>query len=72
MGHTIMGLGIFLWLTPCWYPLLRYVLFKRGIGSKRRGKPRRMNLIDWLSATGSGTFAGAIAFVIGQLVAGYH
>lgn len=70
MGYAFIGLGIFLQLALLWYPALRYILFKRGIGPRRRGKLRAMNMIDWLNATGCGLFFGSVLATIGRVIVG--
>jgi hypothetical protein len=44
--------------------MLIEILFPMGKGKVRRGKPRRINLFDWLTACGTGSFIAALAFLI--------
>jgi hypothetical protein len=54
------------WATPLWYPLYRLAVEAR---QRRRGvRVRQYTLLDWLNATGCGTFAGSLLFAIWQVV----
>jgi hypothetical protein len=56
-------------LTPLWYPLYRHVLARFGYPKKKRnGEVRRMNLFDWLNATGIGMFGGTFLAGLAQWI----
>ena len=66
LGRTLCILGLILWATPVWFAVLMEILFRYGVGYKRRGKLRRMRMTEWLNATGCGMFAGTMMILLGK------
>ena len=60
------GIGVILIATALWYPLLMEVLFRFGVGYKRRGQTRRIRMTEWLNASGAGLFLGALLLALGR------
>jgi hypothetical protein len=69
LAGILILLGIFLWATPLWFVVLMEILFRCGIGYRRRGVPRRITMIEWLDVTGTGIFLGTILYGLGRIFA---